>query len=390
MLALLEHTERGRALLGSLDQLLLLDKERAALATTARLGVLLPPATVDSAQDLAGLIERHGVTQVIDVSSIDTVDCTQVCERLGVDFLCTSVEEWPRRGSVPTDQAIARLLPPLRPILERQSQLVGSGANPGIVNALAFAAIDEFAQRMQVAPTAEALELGAILITEEDTTVEEGAAERTDVFAMTWSPMHCLEELFEPVAFAARSGELVSLGHQPTARWYRARCGDETIEGMAVPHEEIATLARHLQTVEIGFIYRIAPAARRALAQHPDKRSSAAWRTHRLCPPWATRLSGRDRIGVLLCSRRYGELWMGFDTDVARGLALGANATQLQVATGVLAGWSQLGRVKGIHFVEDLDRQEFVRFVSDLLGPPLIVHDRSIGPRSLAERRRRS
>jgi hypothetical protein len=32
---------------------------------------------------------------------------------------------------------------------------------------------------------------------------------------------------------------------------------------------------------------------------------------------------------------------------------MGTNATQLQVAAGVVAGWSQLGSRKGIHFVED-------------------------------------
>jgi hypothetical protein len=68
-------------------------------------------------------------------SSIDTVDCTRVCDELGADSLCTSVEEWPARGSLPTDEAIARLLPPWRPVVERQSHLVGSDANPGIVNA---------------------------------------------------------------------------------------------------------------------------------------------------------------------------------------------------------------------------------------------------------------
>jgi homospermidine synthase len=91
---------------------------------------------------------------------------------------------------------------------------------------------------------------------------------------------------------------------------------------------------------------------------------------------------------VLLCSRRFGELWAGFDTDVATGLALGTNATQLQVAAGILAGWMQLGRNKGIHFVEDLNWQEFVRVAGEVLGSPVIVHDPSARARSLADRRR--
>jgi hypothetical protein len=155
---------------------------------------------------------------------------------------------------------------------------------------------------------------------------------------------------------------------------------------MAVPHEEIATLAWRLPTVEIGFIYRIPQAARRALAAHPDRDSAEAWPTRRLYPPWTEAIAGEDRVGVLLCSRRFGEFWMGFQTDVNMGLALGTNATQLQVAAGVLAGWTQLGKRTGIHFVEDLDWQEFLSVSSEVLGAPLMVHDASARPRLLTDR----
>ena len=144
---------------------------------------------------------------------------------------------------------------------------------------------------------------------------------------------------------------------------------------MAVPHEETITLARQFRTVEIAFVYRIPRAARRVLAAHPDRLSVGAWKTRRLYPPSTDSLIGEDRVGVLLCSRRFGEFWLGFRTDVAAGLAFGTNATQLQVAAGVLAGWSQLGKRPGIHFVEDLDWREFLGVVTCVLGPSLAVHD---------------
>ncbi len=388
LLAVLEHTDDGRRVLERLDALVLVDQlPPRPDAPHPAIGVLLPPATIASADDLARLVTEHAITQVVDVSSIDTVDCTRVCEDLGADFLCTSVEEWAGRGSYPTDEAIARLLPPRTPQLERRSHLVGSGANPGIVNALVYMAMGELARRVGVEPTPEALDLAAILITEEDTTADaEPVDEATDVFPMTWSPFHCLEELFEPAAFCARDGQVVSLGHEPTDCWYRARCGDRIIEGMAVPHEEIATLARYFTTVEIGFIYRLPAVARRALAAHPDRRHVGEWQTRRLCPPWTDALTGADRVGVLLSSRRYGELWAGFDTAVEKGLALGTNATQLQVAAGIVAGWQQLGRVNGVHFVEDLDWSAFLDVASGVLGSPVVVHDPSAPPIGMAER----
>ena len=68
-------------------------------------------------------------------------------------------------------------------------------------------------------------------------------------------------------------------------------------------------------------------------------------------------------------------------------MRFGTNATQLQVAAGVIAGWSQLGRTRGIHFVEDLDPRQFMRTIAEVLGPPIVVHDRSALPISLADRR---
>jgi homospermidine synthase len=385
VLALLQYSAAGQLLREQLDRILLVDRRPPDGPVPLEQGELLPPTTIESAEDLARLVREHHITEVIDLSSIDTVDCTRACDELGAHFLCTSVEEWPWRGSIPTDEAIARLIPPRRPVLSRRSHLVGSGANPGIVNALAFAAIEEFARRVGVAPTPDALELHTVLITEDDTTAARDAPQG-NVFAMTWSPAHCLEELFEPRAFAARDGIVVGLGHGPIERRYRARCGDRLIDGMAVPHEETVTLTRLLPGVEIAFIYQIPLAARCALAAHSERRSVAEWRLHRLFPPFSTMLEGQDRVGVLLCSRCFGELWLGFDTDVSAGLTLGTNATQLQVAAGVLAGWTQLGSSVGIHFVEKLDWPGFLSVVSEVLGPTEVVHDLTAGPLTLADR----
>lgn len=385
VLGLLANTAPGARLRAGMEALFLSDSRPPSQAVHLRDAVLLPPKAIEAADDLRALILEHGITQIIDVSSIDTVDCTYVCDELGVDFLSTSVEEWAGQPTVPTDEAIARLIPPRRPALIRRGHLVGSGANPGIVNALVFAALKELAERAHVAPTLEALDVHAILITEEDTTVEVGH-EPNGVFPMTWSPAHCLEEIYEPRAFFAKGGKVVELGHRPDRQLYRARCGDRHIDGMAVPHEETVTLAWRFPGVEIAFLYRIAPAAMRALADHPERHEVGEWPIHRLYPPWSRSLKGGDRVGVLLCSRTFGELWFGFDTDVSRGLPFGTNATQLQVATGVIAGWEQLGSRTGIHFVEDLDWRRYLSTVVEVLGDPVVVYDPGARPRMLVDR----
>ena len=386
VLSALQKSKPGERLLQGLDEIFLADQEAPAGPIPLESSRLLPPVSIRSGEELGRMIRELGLTQVIDLSSTDTVDCTQVCDELDANFLCTSVEEWPERGSYPTDAAIARLKPANAPELTRRSHLVGSGANPGIVNALVFAAMEEMARRTGAEPTVEALDLHSILITEEDTTHEPGVHYDADVFPMTWSPEHCLEELFEPRSFVASHGRVVDLGHRPVERLYRARCGDRIIDAMAVPHEETKTLIWRFPKVEIAFLYRIPEAARNALAAHPEWDASGPWKTHRLFPPTTTRLVGRDRVGILLCSRTFGELWMGFDTDVSQGSPYRTNATELQVAAGVIAGWKQLDREPGIHFVEDLDWRRFLGTASEILGQPVIFHDPDAKPISIAER----
>ena len=386
VLSLLRRSRPGLRLMEGTDEIFLADREPTLVSGIPSNWKVLPPTPVESPEELERLVREHRLTQVVDLSSIDTIDATRICDEAGASFLCTSIEEWPGRESVPTDEAIARLKPPHRPELTERRHLVGSGANPGIVNALVFAAIEELANRVGVEPTIEALDLHSILVTEEDTTREPGVGYDDDVFPMTWSPGHCLEELFEPRAFVARQGAIVDLAHRPTERTYRVRCGDRLIDGMVVPHEETKTLAWRLAGVEFAFVYRIPAAARHALEARPDWDATSPWRHHRLLPPTARLLEGEDRVGVLLCSRQFGEFWMGFATDVEKGRPHGTNATQLQVAAGVLAGWAQLGGAPGIHFVEDLDWKRFLGDAIEILGPPVVVHDPAAPARLLADR----
>jgi len=385
-LTLLNKSEVGQKLRDRFEKFVLVDQAPQPDEPVSFEGTYLPPMSINNIDVFVRLLKEHKITHVIDLSSIDTVECTHACDELGVDFLCTSIEEWPGAEPTPTDKAIARILPPIKPQLLNQSHLVGSGANPGIVNALVFEAIEQFAQRVGVEPTVPALELNSAFITEIDTTEAVGMSFSENEFPITWSPSHCIEELFEPRAFYAVNTRTMGLPHRPVDRYYRVRCGDRFIDGMVVPHEEVKTLARKLPDVEVAFIYRLPPATMRALEASSTRSKSEDWKPRRLCPPWTRNLVGEDCLGVLLNSRRYGEFWLGFATDVKKGLALGTNATELQVAAGVLAGLEQLGEVKGLHFVEDLDHKRFIRTVTEILGPLKAVCDVNAPSMRIADR----
>ena len=337
---------------------------------------------------LAEALVQHRIDQVIEVADVDTLATSAVCARHGAAYLSASMQRDGQGHDALTMVAALDLLPGRRPDVGGLSHLIGAGMNPGVVNALAFAGIDALAARAGVAPEAIIDDLYALHVTEEDTTalVDGERIEAAEGFAMSWSPLHALEEILEPHAMYVTRGELARLDHRPHDRVYGLRCGDREIAAMIVPHEELVTLGHRFGHVECAFAYAIPEAAFEALRRDPD-RPPDRWQTHRLYPPHALHLIGCDRVGVLVCTRRHGELWIGYETEIADGARYGSNATLLQAAAGVLAGWSLLGSQSGIHVVEELDWRAYLATVDEILGPRRIHHVPDARPRLLAERR---
>lgn len=374
VLALLHGHPRGRALAAGRD-LVLLDAEDGADVTVPG-ATVLPARAIASAEELGAVLDAHAIDEVVELALVDTFACIEACARRGVDWLTTSLERWPddrdgRRGAL--DDAL-RLVPGHRPTTERGSHLIGSGMNPGCVNALFDRALQELAERAGAAPDAQALELYAVFVSESDSTVAVDDDAQPSAFAMTWRPQSCLGELFVPAALVVDDGRVRALDHPPLGARYRVACGDEDIEAHLVPHDELVTLGVRHRGPLFAYAYALPPAARRFLAEQPGAADPTGFALRKLWPPHTRTLAGRDRVGVLLCSRRFGELWCGFDTDVALGLRWGTNATLLQVAAGVLAGWAQLGRRPGVHVVEDLDTAAYLECVGAVLGAIRVVH----------------
>jgi homospermidine synthase len=344
-----------------------------------RLAALVLPNWLD-ADGLARQIELHRIDQVIELADVDTLAFSRVCAARGVDYIAASMQKPGDGEDALTMPAARALLPSHRPDVGDASHLIGTGMNPGVVNALVFAGLAELARRG--VPEAD---LYAIYITEEDTTARAGGDLEDDVFPMSWSPRHALQELLEPHAMYVTHGELARCAHRPHERHYAVRCGPGEIAAMVVPHEEVVTLGARFPTVERAFCYAIPPAAAAALRRHPA-RELEAWRTHKLYPPGEWQLTGGDRVGVLLCTRSHGELWIGFDIPNARAAPYGTNATLLQTATGLLASWHLLGTRRGVHVVEDLDWRALLEVVEQVLGAPEVHHAPDAPVRPLAAR----
>lgn len=386
LVRLLTHHPVGRRLAADIERLWLLDaapSEQPALPAH-----VLPPQRIEHPGELEQLLRAQRIDQVIDLGDLDTLAMSKLCASVGADYLSASV----LRSDVPpgSDESLTMigaraLLPEYRPDVGGASHLLATGMNPGIVNALVTVGLEELGRRVGADPTVEALDVYAIHVTEQDTTTAVDPI-HGDVFPMSWSPRDALDEMLEPSAMYVSRGRIATLPHRSPERLYRVRCGEREISGMVVPHEEIVTIGARYPTVESSFVYAVPAASMAALRARPERRPED-WELYRLYPPHhPAPLVGSDRVGVLIASRRHGELWVGYDTKVTDGERFGTNGTLLQAATGVLAGWSMLGSVSGFHIVDDLDVHTYLAISEEVLGPRRVVHVPSAPARKLRDR----
>lgn len=393
-LALLDRHPLGRALLPTGTELLLVDGDGPQAHVPMPRGARWLPATnIERGDQLAELVAEHGVSQVIELASVDTWDCLQACASAGASILTTTFDTWDGSEQLDPDdpycmlRARALFTPPE---VETGTHLVCMGMNPGLVNLLVAAGLRELAKRSGKPASLDALDVHAIVFTELDETTVDGLRSPADPqrFACTWSPEGCLDEMLEPHAMINIAGDITRLDHPPHRGRYRGRCGTEEIVGYLVPHEELVSLAAMYPNVELAYLYRLPPASVAALQAAPE-RGPDDWTIERLYPPeHGDDLRGFNRVGALICSRTLGELWIGWQTPVELGRQWSTNATLLQVAVGVIVGWTMCRSLEpGIWLPEDLDSERVLELACEILGPLKVVWDRNAPASSVHDRR---
>ena len=194
---------------GALLRLIATHPIRARL--TDRLDGIVLPGRLDP-DGLARQLDEHRITQVIEAADVDTLAFSRVCASRGADYVASAMQTLGDGEATLTVPAIQKVLPARRPDIGAASHLIGAGMNPGVVNALVSAGLEEFARRIGAQP-----DLYAIYFTEEDTTRCVGGA-HDDSFAISWSPHHALEELLEPHAMYVANGRPVRCDHPPHTR----------------------------------------------------------------------------------------------------------------------------------------------------------------------------
>jgi homospermidine synthase len=342
---------------------------RYEVTTLSRL--LLPDAAM-----LDPLLDASGASSMLDFADLDTREIAAACAARGVSYLNTSYGVWP--AEYRARGARARIMLRAREIRSELARwsvppgvnlILGSGMNPGVINAIVVEAVRRIARGAALHPSEIERSLRRIVLTESDTT-RVGACFEPNEFPATWNPTHVYEELTEIQTGYVRAGETCWLAQRPVDTRVTAWAAGRRFVGMLVPHEEVVTLGERYPSAEIGFVYAIPDQTQRRLAR-------IAAREHLqpvlLAPPRFASLAGEDTVGVLLDVGEHGTYWFGFENAHEEALPYGTSATLLQVAAGAAAGLGALlaanDRWPGVRVVEDLDTAAYLTRVERVLGP---------------------
>ncbi len=350
---------------------------------------------------------------------VDSIALASWCHDHGVAYVDTAIEPWEDVGwnfDLPADERTEyafharahRAAETWR--ADGPTVVYTHGANPGIVNQFAKAALLDVAAAMNLnlatptnrrgwAALASATGTKVIHIAERDTQVSN-RPKRPGEFVNTWSIAGFVEEAMMPaeLGWGTHEKRLPDGAHHhpagPRNAIYFTKPGGEVflrswvplggqIAGVSIAHSETVTLSRYLTLEEDGravyrptvcFVYLACDGAMASLHETMMDGWTPQVRQRLMN---ADVIEGRDELGVLLLGHGKTGWWYGsqLDIDEARRLVPGNNPTAVQVAAGAVAAvvWAARNPRAGFREPEDLPHDEILRTARPYLGPMVSV-----------------
>lgn len=328
--------------------------------------------SIDSKQTLNRLIERYCPALIIEAADIETRDFIEVCCERNVDFICSGYGINPDTYTNTPDDPRTSILYRAQELLSQNHNysprlskcLVGCGMNPGVVNAIVVDIVSKLYGNMEDIVKDS---VAKITFVEHETFTEASPSKNSMV--MTWNPLHAFWEFTEKDTGYCINGKPIKIERSPCHTIEKAPMEHSNIAGMVVPHEEVVTISSLFPSAEVKFVYSI---PERIIEYLKNSCHLEIPECHHL-EKWPQ--SGYDYVGVYLELTDGRSYWSGYKNYHSEGKEFNTNATLLQVASGILAGAICLeNKAPGIHLVEDLDCNHYLKIVDFILGERRILN----------------
>jgi saccharopine dehydrogenase-like NADP-dependent oxidoreductase len=266
---------------------------------------------------------------VIDASWSDTVYTINCCNKLGIHYVNTALEN----TSVDENEDIEEygMLERYK-IFEQHKQsfknitaIVGSGMNPGVVQWM-------FMHMMKKTPKDKPL---ACYIVEHDNSfyADKSLADKNTIYT-TWSPECFLDEAIANYPMFVKRHTPLFLYKEVYEQEFKVTLGKKTFYGCLMPHEEVMTLGK-LFDMEFGFIYRVNDHTTNLIRKNL-KNLDILWdRPMTVLNPFEAKLVGKDMVGVLLVYKDRERYMYNVLSNADIFAKYRTNATYFQVACGI-------------------------------------------------------
>lgn len=288
---------------------------------------------------------------VIDVSWADTIDMLQCCNKLGVHYINSALEN----TAVDLDESLYGFplteryyrFEDIKETLTNTRAIIGSGMNPGVVQWMAFKLLEDHADNKPLA---------CYIIEHDSSFYKDKTLIQPKTIYSTWSVECFLDEAILSYPMFVHHHLPLYLYDDVYASEFKVKLGEKEFYGCLMPHEEVLTLGE-IYDFEIGFIYRVNEYTTELIRKNLDNVDDLWDWKQKLIDPSDGEVEGEDLVGVLLVysdkeiymynSMKSSDIFPKYKTS----------ATYFQVACGIYAGTASLmldNVPLGVYYVDEL------------------------------------
>ncbi|MCC5909199.1 MAG: S-adenosylmethionine decarboxylase related protein [Clostridiaceae bacterium] len=296
-------------------------------------------------------LKKTNTKLVVDISWADTVEMLACCNKLGISYINTALENI----AVDEDEDIERFT-----LLERylrteehknkfsnMKAIIGSGMNPGVVQWMALELMKHTPNKMP----------RACYIVEHDSSFYVDKSQvKEDTVYITWAPECFLDEAILNFPLFVQKHTPLLMYNEVYESEFKVTLGGKQFYGCLMPHEEVITLGK-LFDMELGFIYRVNEHTTELIRRNLENLDVLWNHPMKLLDPTDSALEGEDLVGILLVYDDKERYMYNVLTNEEVFKEYHTSATYFQVACGLYAGISTMlldDIAPGVYYLDEL------------------------------------